>query len=1792
MRKSFSKFLGILLALCMIFSMCSFAAFSEGTETQSAAVTTYYAKFGGTGDGRSATAPAGSLVTLVGTINSDHPDGGNVTVRLIKHENEPTDGKLDSADECVFLDLQGIPSHKAVITYTSDGTEQSSIAFKNAWSASGSSSHAYISGPVVFDNVRLIDTRTDNASRDIITNGNDFSMINGSTIVLIPKKNSFAYSEWSNGHFRMGGYSKNAAEEGGTVILDGFSIIGDINFGGYGDTAGSDAYIYDNDVTLKSKNNSIKILYLSTKFSAGGADVFPVYNKNVNIVLDDCKVKSFLSNGNNSTGGVIKGALQIILNGESSIPSVPTVYSDDSRTVALSNIYKITSPEGVDFDVTETAGKYTVSGDKTAYIVSADGKTVNYSVDGVISVSAPGVYTALAEDSLDAIKASLDAPEGNSEFIGWDDSVSGVLTAKFAGSDDEEDDYEGESTPKYYVKWNGNGNGLSPETPVATVKDAIALINAAGYVAGDIVEIYIINDDTLTAEQTEGNESADPWMYDIDGNYLGNLATKGAKLKARQTAWAIDGGAAGTHTATLIIKGYTEDAKLFQSETVGYNTNITVGGPTVFENIAIVTTRNVDREIFTNGNEVTFNNVKFMYQVADNSAGSTKYGGLGNGHLRLTPSGSGNSGTIPGSTVILNTPIPNDSDKRYGLIIAGTKTFTYTTHTKYYLNSESENGPIGWAQAESTFNDGLSVVVNAGTYLPRVRTDATAKTVTVTGGLQVVFNNGTTPFVLPEDYVVADGIWYMISEDTDGNKLDVTDDAGTFKVIGGNTAWAVDEDGYSYASEGGYLTVPAGSYTVTYEESSATASGKLYLDGEEYAEFVPGTVVILPTLPNKPGTMFLGWGREGDIFASQYQTAKTDTKVYLTSQFEVYPDTCIYYVDEQNGSDDNDGKSEAKALKTLNAAITKADADTNTNKLVVIVGTFEIAKGDTAKRALAAHTNMVKIVGDGSGSSTIFKADTISINGPTTFEDIAFINGQNNKHIDALGHKLVIGKGVTFTAEGSLSKNFDIHSGKMNGNSTVRDDITISSPIYLLYVGTYYNSTPRSYIGGDFYINSTVGALALFADGWASGTSVYNLASVYDGVSNFYVNEGGNVANVVTHDTRAQYGEKTGFNFFLAGGKIAAIPEAVAPYAWIIDTKNFTETNYIKGTDVPGQFAVSGGLTALATHSSGAQYVSADGVLTLGMAGNYAIEFVDAVYYTNSGTKIEFYKDMQLDLSTAMHTEFDGKLFVGWTYENGEVPETNEFETGDILVASYKELDLSADFYIEGAQIRTSGVPGLRFIVRKSDKMEEILPEITGFGLVLIPSSALYEYSIRTQHELELGKTYNYNNKKYEAADVPAKKLYNKYSDGVSYTAVITGLTDEQYATMYTIKGYITYKDYNGIEKVLYSDYYATSYVNIADTAIRMSNSGQIPITEDQKTYFEGIIKIAKDYLALEFAGEVKTVAGSPDDENSYKHLYELGSSGVQVRDVNIYPSDYKEGETDREPLVIMQLSDIHFNYVSDEDFEEANPSVMSTYLGRTAFRTTVPAAQRTLRYAFSQTDNIVITGDVLDFISRGAMELTNKHIFDVYPYAMVALGNHDGTRVCQQPEDNKVPDPTTLESRIELVQQNWNGDNVYYDSRVIEDRVMVIYLDDGTASRFWDVQIEPLTRDLSIAREKGYTVLMFFHIPLRTGNPNETAVDQLPAPSGRSDNSGVRNFMTEGINPNANEATKQVYSLIRENGDIIGGIFTGHTHSPYYSEFVTETDPATGAVTAFIPQYIMTATAYSSGNATKIIVH
>ena len=317
------------------------------------------------------------------------------------------------------------------------------------------------------------------------------------------------------------------------------------------------------------------------------------------------------------------------------------------------------------------------------------------------------------------------------------------------------------------------------------------------------------------------------------------------------------------------------------------------------------------------------------------------------------------------------------------------------------------------------------------------------------------------------------------------------------------------------------------------------------------------------------------------------------------------------------------------------------------------------------------------------------------------------------------------------------------------------------------------------------------------------------------------------------------------------------------------------------------------------------------------------------------------------------------------------------------------------------------------------------------------------------------------------------------------------------------------------------------------------------------------------------------------------KNMWKYTSVGeLSVKEVEI------DGGGDKE-TVIVHLTDLHYKDCNENDLRD--PVLASTAEKRWAFDTsyTVPNARSALDYADSlDPAQIVITGDVLDYLSEGSLELFKKEIWDRYRDAdgmqsriIVTMGNHEPLRQMQ----GIVPETISTADRIKMVEDAWEHD-IYYVSRVLDGKVMVIGIDNSTRADdgnpgFYDCQIEPLAKDLALAREKGYTVLMFYHIPLVTGNEADTAVE---ASMIGDKNGRFANFYHGGIGPWCSDAARTIYEMITSNADIIKGLFCGHNHNDYYTEVLAHTADGREEV---IPQYVLLGTPYQKGHLLKITV-
>jgi hypothetical protein len=283
------------------------------------------------------------------------------------------------------------------------------------------------------------------------------------------------------------------------------------------------------------------------------------------------------------------------------------------------------------------------------------------------------------------------------------------------------------------------------------------------------------------------------------------------------------------------------------------------------------------------------------------------------------------------------------------------------------------------------------------------------------------------------------------------------------------------------------------------------------------------------------------------------------------------------------------------------------------------------------------------------------------------------------------------------------------------------------------------------------------------------------------------------------------------------------------------------------------------------------------------------------------------------------------------------------------------------------------------------------------------------------------------------------------------------------------------------------------------------------------------------------------------------------------------------------EKVIVSQVTDAHLNDCNEEDLKD--PVLAETYKlltwGRDKALTNL---QNVLKVAAKDSDMMVLTGDLFSYYSQCNMQMIQEHAFEKYDNLIAIPGNHETYRTTS---GSTLKDPMTYEERRALVAAGW-GNDITYVSQIIKDRVMVIALDNGS-SHFLPEQVPLLTADLQKARENGYVVLLFYHIPILTGDPDDNYKEfDSKYHSGDSHWSFGTEMGHNMVGKYSIGADKQIYDLICNNGDIIYGTFCGHVHADYYTEIHAKT--ASGEE-IMIPQYMIQGSIYDNGHFLKITI-
>ncbi len=1730
-------------------------------------------------NGLSAEAPFKTLAAAVSAIGLnndgtvkilDGKDSDGNAEYAVYSRNDPWPGTYgpdnvsDGASIQNVLTYSGtpsIPQHTGTITYEGLDTDCVICFGEN---------HMELRGPSVFKNLSLIEGWAH--GKQLITFGHALTLDNVKYIRTSISNASKPATREANGALIFSDDNKldidisgrNAVTHKGTLVIGATAPkIGEIGLGGWDNNVTISA---DQKVVIEEGASVEKVKILNNNGSWNMKTLSVVLNQSVN---------KLYNRSSSTSGSSTVTAVQVIENN-----GVDVAYdrSLGVGSATIGGVWFVKAAAGIYLDTTDTNGTFT--SDTTVYAYQPNGSTIYYGT----SLALPaGDWFVVA--SADAAKEGNGTPTtsvAQKVFDKWVDNAEGKIEAVFK--------LDVAVVPGvYYVMFGGTGDGKSPDNPMSSNAAAIAAIEADDTVTEGTV--YILNNPAY------------------EGNYLP------AKSKTHNYAsWTRP----AAHTKLIHVVGLDADSATVLMHSPKCDTgDMQFNGPIAFSNITLGRTRSVDEGLTSGGWDISLDDTTLVKQFSyDSYNGNGWYITPGttlvsayNGNFLKFGSGRG-AATAKGGRLDISAKekVRVEFDWQGG---------TYTNDATLAIASNGNDITLVMSKNEGkniTYKKNLNFVFgNVG----GVSFNVGKATTTIEGDFQLIRPTGVTA-ALPAG-IALQGKTYDIETETAG-MLDVTDKSGIYRVRTEDVLIATDKNNSNlvYPSNGGYLTVPAGSYTVT-KITDATQITTLTFDGDYMVlKGLKGSKVKLPEHANTILYELKGWSLDGvNVYPAGYEfeIMEYDDELNFTSVWGAYVDTAMVFVDAANGSDEKSGANAEDAFATIEKGFAALNAASEGTKKLVLIGHYGFSG------ALPANASRIIITGDGTGKSVFdLNKDYIEAHGEITFENIMLghTTTAGGKFFVPNGHAFTLGDGIT----SYNGKSMGIRLGKYNDNLT-QDSVLIKSGSWSnIDLGPYYNESHKRHTLTDSDIvidGGTVGKINLAADYYNDTQTGSN----YAGHIRFTVN-GGSLGSIV-FATVASSGENFASNFaddavfqLLNNNGTKTSISGVSKNCrnvWAVAVAKVDGCS-LEYTETDGIYKVNGTKTAIGYQKGKAVAVSSGGFITI-PKGSTDVKFVDKIEYLYVNDTITFYENVTgFDVSTVEPNMKDGMVFIGWKKGDAAASKVADYVVGDTLTAQYVNIDTTdetGEFFIVGAQIRKGSAnveQGLRFVIEKKDTVTEKLPEVVEFGSLILPTD------LTRGHDMKYGQPlYNEYQKALPSnvgvttwtsgswsstqgpSAVPANLLFKNVDGGVWYTVCVTGIDETKYDRFYTVKGYIRYNDLNGVERVAYTEYYQTNLAKVAEAAIAAGETDNA-ITGVVDYYKNGrkAAYMAENYdnrTDLKTAKENGTLYSWQESEGSAnipgvtnKDFYQL-KNGLKIREIEY---DLSNG-ADRKPVDIIQVGDTHLNYVNDKDWQEQSTCILATYKGRVWNRngSSVPTINRFMEYV-SFFDQAVVTGDILDYFSWGCAEMVQKLIVDKDPDILFAIGNHEPA-IHMQNFDHVCNTDASRDDVHERLSTFWPNDTKY-DSKIIKNEdgiemAMLVVMDNESHKYLWEEIYVGLKRDIEIAREKNIPILMFQHCPISTrGGAEEDRYTWFYQPgdtSGFSSDKTIDLGKREAGSTN-DELDKRVYSLIVNNADVVRGLFCGDYHNFMYTEIK-------GTDGTMIPQYVSTANAYANGCAVKITI-
>ncbi len=1117
MKKVFKKTLSLLLSLMVVLSVCSVAAVATEPITKS-----YYVINGGTGDGRTADAPAATVNAAIGAANADGLIAGDTAVVYVMQKDWTNTSELTYwADSSVGKD---ITTHEFTVEIKPyDSTITTYLVYHNK---ANYNEYLVLGGPTVFDDITIVACR--NNWDPIALLGNSATFCDGVKYGSIGTSFGTSVKTYDGLTTALGYYMvkttvtekldlvfENAFASSDSDIKNSSIILG---------AQGPETATYNEDVNVTFNNAAIDAYLNWGNRNSNGTITF---KKNVNI---DIKNASCITNNQIEAAAVnVEGAIQFIVDKKATtLNGSPADFEGVTAAGGIFILLDKSSQDGL-LTFTDTAGVYTVKEGFTAYAIAEDG-TVYTSKNGLLTVPA-GKYIVKDEEPSDDSNA----------FVTVED---------------------------YYVINGGTGDGRSPETPAATVYDAVLAGVEDGLIEGDIAKIHIMQKDwSTTGELTYWADSS-----------------VGSKMK--------------NHDFTIEVKPYSTDAEtyLLYHNGAGYNEELVLGGPTVFDDITIVCCRSNYNSISMLGNNATFRD-------------GVKYGSIGNSFGTSVKSYSGlitalgyyqikHTVTEEYNLVFENAFASSDSDIKNTSIVLGAKgpeTATYNEDVNITFNNPEISAYVNWGNLNSngsiTFNKNVNFNIKAASKIAINQWEPT--TVNVVGGVQFIIDKDTELVCdfSGYNYSTIDGGKFVLKNVSDVEEIiTFTDVAGVYAVKEGYEVKATNANGDEFTSENGYLSVPAGEYNV---------------------------VDYIPTHMKNRYYVINGGTGDGRTIQAPAPTVYAAIESINEDGLAAGDSASIYIMQRE----DWNGTADAVAFNMTSWA-TLANIVPPSHKAHITVQAYDL----TTTTYLAPYEKL----GD---------YEYFYISGPTTFKNITLVGVRSDFDGIALcGHDVTFGLGTKYgrianysSWDGTVASPFPGLSTSMS-QGFVKDTYGAQTVVF-----------ENEYCGADanrgLYINGKGACKATYTDDvnivfnnsgiecfvyWGNGASagatyfeknlnimVRNAKSITNNVGKSTVDVAG-ALQIIVNSKAGWSGDVNTFSNVTKGG-----------YWYILNTSGLGDM--LSFTDTAGTYAVRTGYTAVATNTvTGETVTSADDFLTIAQ-GNWEISVIKEpevrhYYVMNGGT--------------------------------------------------------------------------------------------------------------------------------------------------------------------------------------------------------------------------------------------------------------------------------------------------------------------------------------------------------------------------------------------------------------------------------------------------------------------------------------------------------------------------------------------------------------------------------------------